>query len=191
VRSIGHAGTLDPGASGLLLACVGRATKIVQFLTRYDKEYEAVIRLGLATDTYDGEGKVTAEYSGDLPDANRIREVLFSFRGRMLQTPPPYSAVKHKGRKLYQYARAQEKVKVNPRNIHPEPGLGDRGEVGMWRPPFGVAQNRGWSLPAGRCPFPGRAGGNLSRRRYIHGHGAHRGNAFSPSPGDGEEGILR
>ncbi len=117
VRSIGHAGTLDPGASGLLLACVGRATKIVQFLTRYDKEYEAVIKLGLATDTYDGEGKVTAEYSGDLPDANQIEKVLHSFEGRMLQTPPPYSAVKHKGKKLYQYARAQEKVEVNPREI--------------------------------------------------------------------------
>lgn len=117
MKSIGHAGTLDPGASGLLLACVGRATKIVQFLTRYDKEYEAVIKLGLATDTFDGDGKVTAVHSGDPPDTNQIEKVLHSFEGRMLQTPPPYSAVKHKGKKLYQYARAREKVEVNPREI--------------------------------------------------------------------------
>jgi tRNA pseudouridine55 synthase len=117
VKSIGHAGTLDPAASGLLLACVGRATKIVQFLSRYDKEYEAVIKLGVTTDTYDGDGQVTATHTGALPDANQIQRVLLSFEGRIEQIPPPYSAVKHKGRKLYQYARAQEKVKVNPRQV--------------------------------------------------------------------------
>jgi tRNA pseudouridine55 synthase len=117
MASIGHAGTLDPGASGLLLACVGRATKIVQFLSRYDKEYEAVIQLGLATDTYDGEGRVTAKHSGELPQPDQIERVLLGLKGKMLQTPPPFSAVKHKGRKLYQYARAQEKVEVNPKEI--------------------------------------------------------------------------
>ena len=116
-RRVGHAGTLDPGASGLLLACVGPATKIVQFLSLYDKEYEAVIKLGVTTDTYDGEGKVVATHQGVLPDPDQIERVFLSFEGRMLQTPPPYSAVKHRGKKLYQYARARQKVEVSPREV--------------------------------------------------------------------------
>jgi tRNA pseudouridine55 synthase len=116
-RRIGHAGTLDPNASGLLLACVGRATKIVQFLTEYDKGYQAVIKLGVTTETYDGEGKVTGINHDIRPTPDQIRETLLSFRGKIQQTPPAYSALKHKGRKLYQYARAGEEVKIESREV--------------------------------------------------------------------------
>ncbi len=117
IKKIGHAGTLDPNASGLLLACVGRATKIVQFLSQYDKEYLAVIKLGVTTETYDGQGKVTGTNPDVWPTPDQIREVILSFKGKMQQTPPAFSAVKHKGRKLYQYARAGEKVKIKPREV--------------------------------------------------------------------------
>lgn len=110
VRGIGHAGTLDPNAEGILLACVNRAAKVAQFLTEHDKEYEAVIKLGVTTDTYDGEGKIIKTNQDLKISAEKIREAVFSFKGRIWQTPPLYSAIKYKGKKLYQYARADEKV---------------------------------------------------------------------------------
>lgn len=116
-RSIGHAGTLDPGASGVLLACVGKATKVVRFLTQYDKEYEAVIELGVTTDTYDGDGRVTRVKDGTGVSPEQVRKVMHSFVGKTHQTPPPYSAVKFKGKRLYQYARANEKVETKPREV--------------------------------------------------------------------------
>jgi tRNA pseudouridine55 synthase len=117
LKKIGHAGTLDPNASGVLLACLGKATKIAGFLTEFDKEYEAVIKLGVATDTYDQEGKVIQTKMGlEIPE-ERLREVVESFKGELWQTPPLYSAIKQKGKKLYQYARAGQKVEMTKRRI--------------------------------------------------------------------------
>ena len=116
-KKIGHAGTLDPGARGVLLACVGKATKIARFLTEYDKEYEAVIKLGVTTDTYDREGKIT-RVTDDLKISDaKIRKAAESFKGGLWQAPPLYSAVKQGGKKLYQYARAGKEVERKKRKI--------------------------------------------------------------------------
>jgi len=117
IKRIGHTGTLDPSASGVLLACVGKATKVVQFLTEYDKEYEAVIKLGITTDTYDGDGEITEIKEDFKISPDRIRKVIDSFKGRIWQVPPLHSAIKYKGKKLYQYARAKEKVEVKKREV--------------------------------------------------------------------------
>jgi len=118
IRRIGHTGTLDPAASGVLLACVGSATKVVQFLSQYDKEYEAVIKLGVTTDTFDADGKTTGVKEDFQIDPQQIRNVVLSFKGNIRQTPPPYSAIKHKGKKLYQYARANQEVKIEEREVN-------------------------------------------------------------------------
>ena len=116
-KKIGHAGTLDPGARGVLLACVGKATKIARFLTEYDKEYEAVIKLGVTTDTYDREGRIT-RVTDDLKISDaKIRKAAESFKGELWQAPPLYSAVKQGGKKLYQYARAGKEVERKKRRI--------------------------------------------------------------------------
>ena len=94
VKRIGHTGTLDPAASGVLLACVGKATKVVQFLSEYDKEYEAVIKLGVTTDTYDADGKITGVKDDLKISSEQITEAVCSFKGKTWQMPPPYSAVK-------------------------------------------------------------------------------------------------
>ncbi len=117
IRRIGHTGTLDPSASGVLLACVGRATKVVQFLTEYDKEYEAVIKLGITTETYDGEGKVTEIKENFKISPGQIRKAIDSFKGKIWQVPPLHSAIKYKGKKLYQYARAKKRVEVKKREV--------------------------------------------------------------------------
>ncbi len=111
IKRIGHTGTLDPQASGVLLACVGKATKVVQFLVEYDKEYEARIRLGVTTETYDGEGKITRIIRDIKVSSEQIRKTIDSFKGKIWQIPPPYSAIRYKGKKLYQYARADEQPK--------------------------------------------------------------------------------
>ena len=116
-KKIGHAGTLDPSARGVLLACVGKATKIARFLTEYDKEYEAVIKLGVTTDTYDREGKIT-RVTDDLKISDaKIRKAAESLKGELWQAPPLYSAVKQGGKKLYQYARAGKEVERKKRKI--------------------------------------------------------------------------
>lgn len=116
-KKIGHAGTLDPNASGILLACLGKATKIAKFLTEYDKEYEAVIKLGVTTDTYDQEGKII-QIENDLKISEvEVRRAVESFKGEIWQTPPLYSAIKQKGKKLYQYARAGKQVERKKRKV--------------------------------------------------------------------------
>jgi tRNA pseudouridine55 synthase len=117
LKKIGHAGTLDPNASGILLACLGKATKIAGFLTEYDKEYEAVIKLGVTTDTYDQEGKVIRVKEDLKITEEEIKKAVESFKGELWQTPPLYSAIKQKGKKLYEYARAGQKVERNKRRI--------------------------------------------------------------------------
>lgn len=107
VRRVGHTGTLDPLASGVLPLVIGRASRLTQFLTASDKEYEAVIRLGLETDTYDITGRPVERPDGPAaaPDAAAIARVLGEFVGTRLQAPPPFSAKKIGGTRAYALAR--------------------------------------------------------------------------------------
>jgi tRNA pseudouridine55 synthase len=105
-RRIGHTGTLDPAASGVLPLVLGRATRLARFLSAGDKRYEAVVRFGVATDTYDVEGTpVGTARSGVTPAREAIEEALQAFRGTFVQQPPPYSAKKIAGRRSYDIAR--------------------------------------------------------------------------------------
>ncbi|HEX3702827.1 MAG TPA: tRNA pseudouridine(55) synthase TruB [Vicinamibacterales bacterium] len=106
-RRIGHTGTLDPLASGLLALVLGRATRLARFLTASDKSYDAEIRLGVATDTYDAHGiPVTPPYEGAMPGRDEVERTLDAFRGTFLQQPPAYSAKKVDGQRSYTLARA-------------------------------------------------------------------------------------
>ena len=111
-RRIGHTGTLDPLASGLLLLVLGRATRLARFLTASDKTYEAEIRLGVATDTYDALGApTTAPYAGPMPSSADVERALEAFRGTFLQQPPAYSAKKIDGQRSYKLARANRSTR--------------------------------------------------------------------------------
>jgi tRNA pseudouridine55 synthase len=114
---VGHGGTLDPLASGVLPICFGEATKLAQFLLDADKEYEAVVTFGAETDTYDADGVVTARYPTDDLSGERLTDALAAFRGVQAQVPPMYSALKRDGRPLYDYARAGEIVHREPRTV--------------------------------------------------------------------------
>lgn len=105
VKKAGHAGTLDPLATGVLLVCLGEATKISRFLMDKEKEYRARMRIGIRTDTLDAEGTVTETRNVPHLSAYEIEEVAREFTGRIMQKPPMYSALKHKGRPLYALAR--------------------------------------------------------------------------------------
>jgi tRNA pseudouridine55 synthase len=106
-RRIGHTGTLDPAASGVLPLVLGRATRLARFLSAGDKRYEAVVRFGVSTDTYDAEGTpIGAARSGVTPERAAIEAALEAFRGTFVQQPPPYSAKKIAGRRSYDMARA-------------------------------------------------------------------------------------
>lgn len=113
----GHTGSLDPLATGLLPLCFGHATRVSQFLLEADKTYEAVLRLGVETDTYDAEGRVTAECAVAVETAD-IERALGEFRGTLQQVPPMYSAIKMDGAPLYRRARAGEEVVRAPRTVH-------------------------------------------------------------------------
>ena len=117
VRRVGHAGTLDPIADGVLPICLGRATRAVEYLVDAPKAYRAAIRLGVATDTYDSEGAVTetADPSGVIPE--EVETALGRFVGEIQQLPPMYSALKHQGQPLYRYARAGKTVPRQPRTV--------------------------------------------------------------------------
>ncbi|MBY0275786.1 tRNA pseudouridine(55) synthase TruB [Candidatus Binatia bacterium] len=117
LKSVGHLGTLDPMATGLLPLCIGDGTKIAQFLGAEQKAYTGAIRLGIATDTLDVEGQVVAE--APVPDgfAARLAGVAAALIGPGVQLPPMYSAVKIAGRKLYEHARAGETVERAPRPV--------------------------------------------------------------------------
>ena len=119
---VGHTGTLDPNATGILPLLLGNATKISKYLINHNKEYIAELKLGVKTDTADGEGKVTAEKQVNLEEIfeninESIQQILNSFVGKTLQKPPMYSAIKVNGKKLYEYARKNEKVEVKSRQI--------------------------------------------------------------------------
>jgi tRNA pseudouridine55 synthase len=112
---VGHGGTLDPLATGVLPVCLGRGTRITEFLVDTTKVYRAQIELGVATDTYDASGKTTQR--GDVSGVNQgqVESALASFRGLIRQTPPAYSAVKYQGKPLYEWARAGIKVEKESR----------------------------------------------------------------------------
>lgn len=117
IKQIGHLGTLDPLATGVLVVCLGEATKLVPYLENMDKEYIAEITLGISSDTYDITGTIVDEKKVPQYSENKIDEVLQQFLGEMVQTPPMYSAIKVKGKKLYQYARQNQDIEVPKRNI--------------------------------------------------------------------------
>lgn len=118
-KKIGHTGTLDPLATGLLILCLGRATKIVQFLSDLDKEYRAKIMLGISSKTFDAEGVSEDTPRQPVPelDEKQIEHVLNDFRGNISQKIPVYSAVKVDGKRLYEMARRGEKVEAPTREV--------------------------------------------------------------------------
>ena len=116
-KKVGHTGTLDPMASGVLVLCVGKALKLCEMLTNHDKEYIAGITLGIETDTYDMEGQVISTKSVDITE-DKIREVVNSFKGSYLQEVPKFSAVKVNGKKLYEYARNKIDVKLPSKMVN-------------------------------------------------------------------------
>ncbi len=117
-RRIGHTGTLDPMAEGLLLLCVGNATRLQQYLLDWDKTYRGLVRLGRATTTYDAEGEITAG-SAPVPEIGRteLDAAAAAFTGAIEQVPPPFSAKKVAGRKLYELARSGEEVEVDAKRV--------------------------------------------------------------------------
>ena len=115
VKKVGHTGTLDPFASGVLPLALGKATRAIRFLDEQLKVYDATIQLGASTTTGDPEGEVLTE--APLPDFSNLDEVIESFIGPSMQTPPAYSAVKVKGKALYKYAREGKVVEAKARPI--------------------------------------------------------------------------
>lgn len=120
LRRVGHAGTLDPLATGVLLVCLGQAVKISRHLMELPKKYRTQITLGKATDTYDAAGRTVKEGDASFVSEAQLLRELSGFVGDILQVPPPYSAVKHGGRRSYRYARAGRPIALAPRraNIH-------------------------------------------------------------------------
>ena len=118
-KKIGHTGTLDPDAVGVLPVCLGMGTKLCDMLTDKDKTYEAVMILGYVTDTQDMSGKILSEakVNREAISDERILEVIKSFEGDYMQTPPMYSAIKVNGKKLYELARAGIEIEVKPRPV--------------------------------------------------------------------------
>jgi tRNA pseudouridine55 synthase len=115
-RKVGHAGTLDPMATGLLLIGVGRATRLLRFLGALPKTYEGTMRLGVETTTLDADGDVVRETEVDVTEAH-VRDAIGALVGESLQRPPAYSAVKVGGRKLYEAAREGERLEAEPRPV--------------------------------------------------------------------------
>lgn len=115
-RRLGHSGTLDPMATGLLVLFAGRATRAVEFAESHEKRYLARLRLGVATDTQDITGNIIKSMRADI-SRERLEAALAGFRGQISQVPPMYSAIKIKGQKLYELARRGEDVERKPRNI--------------------------------------------------------------------------
>ncbi len=132
---VGHAGTLDPAATGVLPVCLGQGTRVIEFLAEATKAYRAEVELGVATDSYDASGRVTRR--GDTAGISRsqVESALSPFRGLIQQTPPMYSALKYQGKRLYELARAGIEVerKSRPIRIH-------RLELMDWQPPVATIE---------------------------------------------------
>ena len=114
---VGHAGTLDPLASGLLVVCTGRATKKIQEIQSYPKEYEGIMTLGATTPSYDMETGIDQRFDTDHVDEALIKSTALEFTGPIQQVPPLFSAIKKDGKRLYEYARTGKKVVIQPREV--------------------------------------------------------------------------
>lgn len=116
IKKVGHTGTLDPMATGVLVISIGKATKTSEYIISSDKEYEAKIKLGILTDTYDITGEILKKESVNFTE-KEIEECLKKFTGKIAQKPPIYSALKVKGKKLYEYAREGKSVDIKKRDV--------------------------------------------------------------------------
>lgn len=131
IKKVGHTGTLDPMATGVLPICIGNATRVSDYIMNQGKSYIATLKFGEATTTYDFEGEITNKSDNKIFQVNEVKNVLEGFKGIIEQTPPIYSALKVNGKKLYQYARegkevesrieheAQERQEQDPRRAAP------------------------------------------------------------------------
>ena len=117
IRRAGHTGTLDPRASGVLVVLIGPAVRLSEYVSASDKRYQATIRLGSSTDTFDAEGRITSSASVENISEEQFEEILDQYVGEIEQVPPPYSAIKVGGRKAYEMARDGEEVNLEPRVI--------------------------------------------------------------------------
>ena len=185
LRRVGHAGTLDPVATGVLPVALGQATKLVQELMHAAKRYRGVITLGVETDTYDCAGEVVARADASAVTAQAVERALDAFRGEQTQTPPAYSAVKRAGVPAYKAARSGKPHALDPRPVtvhsirthrnhvaraddrravqqgllHARPGAGSRPRSGTRRSSQCAAAHGGGPLPrGGRHPAGGGAG---------------------------------
>lgn len=157
-RSIGHCGTLDPDATGLLVLTVGKATRLTRFLIGAPKTYEGAVTFGTATDTYDSSGAVTAEVPVGVLDRDQLEREMAALEGTYLQAPPPYSAKKVDGRRAYELAREGEEVVLEPK------------EVTVWAfAPIGSVDD---DLAAGRIHFRLECGSGTYARSLAHDLGA-------------------
>ncbi len=116
-KRIGHTGTLDPMATGVLVLCLGKATRIARYLEAGEKEYLATMKLGIVTDTLDAEGRILESRTYAPPEISQVREVLQRYRGEITQTPPAYSAIKVSGVASYKLARQGKAVALKPRGV--------------------------------------------------------------------------
>lgn len=116
-RRVGHTGTLDPLATGLLLVLVGEGTKLSEYMVGFDKVYEGVMRLGVQSNTHDSMGEIVEGPGSEIPPLGQLQELTVPFTGEIDQVPPAFSAVKVAGKKLYEYARKGETVEVEPRRV--------------------------------------------------------------------------
>ena len=116
-KGVGHGGTLDPIATGVIPICIGQATRVMEYLLNGSKEYTCRVHMGLSTDTYDAMGEVTAERDAAHVTREGIESALGEFTGEIAQVPPVYSALKRQGRRLYELAREGVKVELEPRPV--------------------------------------------------------------------------
>lgn len=130
-RHVGHGGTLDPRATGVLPICFGQATRVMEYLVEGEKVYLARARLGITTDTYDAHGEITSSKDPSGATLEQVKEALSSFKGVIQQTPPMFSALKSGGKRLYDLARAGVEVERAPREVEVF-----HLEVTEWEPPF-------------------------------------------------------
>lgn len=117
IRKAGHAGTLDPKASGLLVICTGKKTKIISEFIDFDKEYEGIIRIGAKTESYDTETEEYGEINTSHISEDDLKNARDQFLGEILQVPPMHSALKHKGKPLYKLARKGKEIEREPRKV--------------------------------------------------------------------------
>ena len=117
IKKVGHTGTLDPNATGVLPLLLNDGTKLSKYLINHDKQYKVTLKLGIKTDSADGEGKIIKEEDVNFEKLTSVKETIESFIGKHQQIPPIYSAIKVNGKKLYEYAREGKSVEISSRNI--------------------------------------------------------------------------